>query len=131
MSALIFVFGLYIVSHGHIDPGGGFTGGVVLAGSFIVLILAYGVDYFKLKKQKEITSLFENVSILILLLFGLSGLFAGSFYFFNNYLSPGAPGTLISGGLIPFYNLFIGIKVGATMFVIFLALTIYKEEASK
>ncbi len=49
LSAMIFVFGMYIVIHGHIMPGGGFTGGVLLAGSFIVLVLAQGLGYFELK----------------------------------------------------------------------------------
>lgn len=131
LSAMIFVFGMYIVVHGHIMPGGGFTGGVLLASSFIVLILAQGVDYFELRKQRERTSLFESLSILLILLLGFSGLFAGSMIFFNNYLPKGQAGELLSAGNIPIYSLLIGIKVAATLFTIFLALTIYKEEVSK
>ena len=130
LSAMIFVFGMYIAIHGHILPGGGFTGGVLLASSFIVLILAQGLRYFKLKQQKEMTSLFESLSVLIIILLGFSGLFAGSMIFFNNYLPKGQPGELLSAGMIPIYSILIGVKVAATLFTIFLALTIYKEEVS-
>ncbi len=131
MSAMIFVFGMYIIIHGHIMPGGGFAGGVFLASSFIVLVLAQGLGYLKLKEQREITSLFESLSVLLILLLGLSGLFAGSMVFFGNYLSKGQPGEILSAGNIPIYSILIGIKVAATLFTIFLALTIYKEEVSK
>lgn len=131
LSALIFVFGMYIITHGHILPGGGFTGGVLLASAFIVMILAFGLDYFRLRRQKEITSLLESMSVLLILLFAFSGLFMGSQFFFNNYLPKGEPGTLMSAGNIPIYSVLIGVKVAATLFTIFLALTIYKEEVTK
>lgn len=131
LSAMIFVFGMYIITHGHVLPGGGFSGGVLLASSFIVLILAQGKEYLKLKKQREATSVFESLSALLILLLGISGLFAGSLFLFNNYLPKGQPGDLLSAGNIPIYSILIGIKVAATLFTIFLALTIYKEEVSK
>jgi len=130
LSAMIFVFGMYIVTHGHILPGGGFSGGVLLASAFIVLSLAQGKDHIQLKRQKKITSLYESLSILLVLLLGISGLFAGSLFLFNNYLPKGQPGELLSAGNIPIYNILIGVKVAATLFAIFLALTTYKEEIS-
>ena len=39
---LIFIFGTYIMLHGHLTPGGGFAGGVIIALSFIHLVLAFG-----------------------------------------------------------------------------------------
>ena len=41
---LILLYGIYIVLHGHISPGGGFAGGVIIALSFVNLMLAYGKD---------------------------------------------------------------------------------------
>ncbi len=34
------LFGLYVIMHGHSSPGGGFQGGVTLAASFVLLVLA-------------------------------------------------------------------------------------------
>jgi multisubunit Na+/H+ antiporter MnhB subunit len=45
MSGLIFVYGIYIITHGHLTPGGGFAGGALVAGAFILLILANGSEY--------------------------------------------------------------------------------------
>ncbi|MDI6606195.1 MAG: MnhB domain-containing protein, partial [Candidatus Omnitrophota bacterium] len=39
---LILLFGIYIVLHGHLSPGGGFAGGVIIALSFVHLMLAFG-----------------------------------------------------------------------------------------
>src|SRR6266536_3227197 len=40
----IVLFGIYVVTHGHLTPGGGFQGGVVLAsGAFLANALPFGV----------------------------------------------------------------------------------------
>ena len=41
---LILLYGIHITLHGHVSAGGGFAGGVVVALSFIHLMLAYGKD---------------------------------------------------------------------------------------
>ncbi len=38
----ILLFGIYLVLYGHITPGGGFGGGVVIASAFILITLASG-----------------------------------------------------------------------------------------
>ena len=38
---LIMVFGFYVSLHGHISPGGGFPGGVILASAFLLLVIAF------------------------------------------------------------------------------------------
>ena len=50
----IFVFGFYVVLHGHLTPGGGFQGGAVLATGFILLFVANRID--------DITALFTKVA---------------------------------------------------------------------
>jgi multicomponent Na+:H+ antiporter subunit B len=45
IAGLVFLYGIYIIIHGHLTPGGGFAGGVVLAGSLILQILAFGSDF--------------------------------------------------------------------------------------
>lgn len=128
MSGVIFLYGMYIVIHGHITPGGAFAGGIIMAGSFILLILAFGSEVIKLRKEETGSSLTESLSILITLILATAGLFAGTMVFFNNFLPKGAVGELISAGTIPLYNIFIGIEVAAAIMTIFLALIIYKEE---
>jgi len=42
VKVLIFLFGIYIILFGHLTPGGGFAGGVILASSYVLLMLAFG-----------------------------------------------------------------------------------------
>jgi multicomponent Na+:H+ antiporter subunit B len=130
MSGLIFMYGLYIITHGHLTPGGGFAGGAIVAGGFILLILAYGSKVLNLRKEETQTSITESVALLVIVMLALAGLFLGTYVFFNNYLPQGEIGQLISAGVIPIYNIFIGMEVAAALLTIFLGLVIYKEEVA-
>jgi len=45
VKVLIFLFGIYIILFGHLTPGGGFAGGVILASSYVLLMLAFGREF--------------------------------------------------------------------------------------
>lgn len=128
LAGLVFLYGCYIVLHGHLTPGGGFAGGTIIAGSFILLVIANGIQYFRLKKEKEESSLLEGAGILCFLLLATGGLLLSVPVFFKNLLPVGIPGSLFSAGVIPLYNIFIGIEVAAALLSIFLAFVIYKTE---
>ncbi|MFO8086957.1 MAG: MnhB domain-containing protein [Bacteroidales bacterium] len=130
MSGLIFMYGLYIITHGHLTPGGGFAGGAIVAGAFILLILAFGSKVISLRTEKLQTSITESLALLIVIILAGAGLFFGSYVFFNNYLPEGEVGELISAGVIPLYNIFVGMEVSAALLTIFLGLVIYKEEVA-
>lgn len=125
---VIFLYGIYIISHGHLSPGGGFAGGAIIAGAFMLLVLAFGNDKLKLKAREAGSSIFESLAILAFLVLAVAAFFIGTHVFFHNYLPKGQVGELISAGVIPLYNIAIGIEVAAALFTIFLALVIYKEE---
>jgi len=131
LAGIIFIYGIYIVLHGHITPGGGFAGGVIIAGAFILLILAFGSSALNLKKEVAGTSNTESVAILMVVILALMALLFGAKVFFSNFLAKGEPGELLSAGVIPLYNIFIGIEVAGAILTIFLALVIFKEEDSK
>ncbi len=130
MCGLIFMYGIYIITHGHLSPGGGFAGGAILAGSFILLILAFGSEVVSLRKEETSTTLTESLALLLVIILSSGGIWLGSMVFFNNYLPKGEIGQLISAGLIPLYNILIGIEVAAALLTIFLALVIFKEEVA-
>ncbi|MBE0661278.1 MAG: hypothetical protein IH597_02320 [Bacteroidales bacterium] len=125
---IIVLFGAYIITHGHLTPGGGFAGGTIIAGAFILLILAYGDDVMHLRATKEDSSQLENIALFMFLLFGSLGMFMIPSVFFKNYLPLGTVGELLSAGVIPLFNFFVGIEVAAALFTIFLAFVILKEE---
>lgn len=121
---LILLFGIYIVLHGHLTPGGGFAGGVIIALSFIHLMLAFGKDVALKKLSKAGASFFESFGALMFLTLALLGFTGG--YFFLNFLRKGEPFNLFSAGIIPFCNIAISFKVGAGLFAIFIALVFLK-----
>jgi multisubunit Na+/H+ antiporter MnhB subunit len=131
IAGLIFMYGIYIIAHGHLSPGGGFAGGALIAGSFILLILAFGSDILRLRKEETGSTVTESIAVLAFVLLAVAGLFVGTRVFFVNFLPKGTVGELISAGLIPLYNVLTGIEVAAAIVTIFLALVIFKEEDSK
>ncbi len=109
--ALIMLLGVYIFTHGHLSPGGGFQGGVVIASGFLLLILS-DLDF---KIGHLILNLVEAVSGLTYVLLGLLGLIL-TLGFLNPSLLPlGKYGTLFSAGAIPLIYSIIGFKVGAEL----------------
>jgi multisubunit Na+/H+ antiporter MnhB subunit len=131
IAGMIFMYGIYVIVHGHLTPGGGFAGGVIMAGSFILLILAYGGDFLNLLKEESGTTMYENLSMIVVLFLAVSGLLVGAHVFFLNWLPKGTLGHLVSAGILPLYNIFVGIEVAASIVTIFLALIIFKEEVTK
>ncbi len=131
MCGIIFLYGIYIIIHGHLTPGGGFAGGTIIAGSFILLVIAFGSEFLTLKKEETGSSLLESGAILVFLAIAAAGLLIGGVgIFFVNFLPKGTVGSLISAGIIPLFNIAIGIEVAAALLTIFLALLIYKEEST-
>jgi len=131
VTGLVFMYGIYIITHGHLTPGGGFAGGAFLSGAFILLVLSFGSDVLNLRREEEEASVVEGLSILTFTLLAVMGFFVGIRAFFANYLPEGRIGELVSAGVIPLYNIAVGVEVGAALLTIFLALVIYKEEITK
>ncbi len=122
---LILIFGIYIILHGHISPGGGFAGGVIVALSFVHMMLAFGKDIAATKISRNLASNLESIGALMFLTVALLGFAGGSF--FLNILAKGKPFELFSAGTIILSNVSIGIKVGVGLFAIFLALVILEK----
>lgn len=130
VKGFILVFGIYIVLYGHLTPGGGFGGGVILAMAFVLLTLAYGKDYALRRLPLRVASELDSVGALMFLVIALLGLTAGlGGTFFVNYIAkanPGEPFALLSAGTIPLCNIAIALKVATSLFVVFLMLVLLK-----
>ena len=128
MIPAIFLLGVYVVLHGHLTPGGGFAGGVLIAGCFVLAILAYGSDEVKSEIRKWRGSLSESLGIFLFWFLALLGFIQGTYYFVNIIakVNPGETYSLFSGGIIPLCNLAIGIEVAAALFSIFITLAVLK-----
>jgi multicomponent Na+:H+ antiporter subunit B len=106
---LIIIFGFYVIIHGHLSPGGGFQGGVIIASTFLLMFLAKNDDF---SLNHKIMGLIESLSGASFILIGILGLLIMN-RFFDNFLPLGQVGNLFSGGVIPLIYIFVGIKVSA------------------
>lgn len=118
------LYGIYIFSHGHLSPGGGFAGGIILTLAFINIMLAYGKDAALKKLPKVVLAFFENLGAFLFLSIALLGFTSG--YFFLNFIAKGEPFSLFSAGIIPLCNLAISLKVGAGVFAIFVSFVLLR-----
>ena len=123
------VFGLYVIAHGHLTPGGGFQGGAVAASGCAMLIVAYGSTWVFEKIKVSRLSAFESLGALGFIGVAFFGLIFGG-YFFNNFLVRTGilfnivPVTGFTGsefntaGVLPLMNFAVGVKVIAGVFAI-------------
>src|SRR5512135_446663 len=86
IAGMVFMYGIYVIVHGHLTPGGGFAGGVVIAGSLILVTLANGGDFLKLVKEEMGTTIVENLATILVIMVAISGFLFGTKIFFNNFL---------------------------------------------
>ena len=126
VKVLIVLFGIYIVLFGHLTPGGGFAGGVILASSYVLLMLAFGGQFVKKDLPLSLVSKLDCLGAFTFIMIAILGLvFAG--VFFTNFLVDkyGQPLHLASAGTIPFSNIAIGLKVGASLFLVIFSLSTF------
>jgi multicomponent Na+:H+ antiporter subunit B len=126
---LIFLYGLYIVFYGHISHGGGFAGGVIVALSFIHIMLAYGKEVALRKLSRTMMLSFVSLGLILFLSIAVSGFTRGQF--FLNFFPKGEPFKLFSAGIIPLCNIAIGLAVGCGLFTIFTALICFKLKSEQ
>ncbi len=128
IKGFILFYGVYIVLQGHLSPGGGFAGGVIIACSFIMMELAFGGHRGKKELSEHSSHLMDEYGALAILLFGLLGYFLPEMPFFSNVFLNANKNSLfhiLSAGSIPLINLAIGMKVGAGLYSVYISLAHY------
>lgn len=107
---LLLLVGLFVIVHGHLTPGGGFQGGVILAAAFFVPLLARPGTCFRHRGFAVV----EGLAGATFIVTGLLGLVYGS-NFLQPLLTPGVMGSLLSAGTLPVLYMAVGLKVGAEL----------------
>jgi len=130
VKGITFLFGLYIILFGHITPGGGFAGGVILALVYVLMTLCCGKQNALRKMPLHWAAELDSVGAIMFLIIawlGMWSILGGSF--FSNYIAkwnPGLPYHIFSSGTIPLCNIAIALKVAASLFLIFMLLVTTK-----
>jgi multicomponent Na+:H+ antiporter subunit B len=115
--APLVLLGLYIVVHGHLTPGGGFQGGVILASAALMVYLAGRYVTFRQLSPKGLLDAGEGIGAGGFVLVGFVGMLAGA-AFLENVLPLGQTGKVFSAGTLPIINLTVGLEVGTGLLLI-------------
>ena len=112
---IIMLFGVYVMVYGHLSPGGGFQGGVIIASAVLLLL----VSYKGFEVPHSVIVALETFAGVSYVLIGLMGLLVLD-TFLGNFLPHDISqmGMLLSGGIIPIIYIIVGIKVGSEMSMI-------------
>jgi energy-converting hydrogenase B subunit I len=139
----VLIFGLYIILHGHLTPGGGFQGGAVVATGAALVVIAWSYEEAGERITKFAMKLQESFGLILFI--GTAALAIGlGLAFFYNYLANSGlifglpvpfgpnPGELDTAGVIPIMNIAVGIEVwgGLTIIILYLLSGLKKEEVS-
>jgi len=134
VKVLIFIFGIYITLFGHLTPGGGFAGGVILACSYVLLMLVFGREFTEKNLSLSLVSKLDCTGAILFIAIALCGLLYGAGFFFYNFIQQqiyaGEPFDLVSAGTIPLSNIAICLKVGASLFLVFMILAEFRLDSS-
>jgi multicomponent Na+:H+ antiporter subunit B len=117
MLPVTLVIGLDVVTHGHLTPGGGFQGGVVI-GTGLHLLYVAG-RYQSLRKLRPIRPFEwgEALGAGAFAALGVSGvLVTGAFL--ENVIPTGTFGQLLSAGTVPLLNGAVGVEVASGTMVL-------------
>jgi len=131
----ILIFGLYVIAHGHLTPGGGFQGGAVIVSGVVMLLVAFSSKELKKSLRERVLSIMESTGALILIGLAFAGIgtvFAYNFLvgspIFGRIPPTGPnPGDIWTGGVIPLMNLAVGLKVIAGLSAVVLAMALFSS----
>jgi multicomponent Na+:H+ antiporter subunit B len=107
---LITTFGIYVILHAQLTPGGGFQGGAIVASGALLLYLGESYRLWRTLVRSLLFDMLEASGALVLVLCGLGPMARGA-AFLQNVLPLGHTGALLSGGLILIENAAVALAV--------------------
>jgi multicomponent Na+:H+ antiporter subunit B len=110
--------GLWLVANGFVTPGGGFQGGVAIAGGALLLYLVAGYREWSAFGDETLLDPIKAIGGGGYVVIGLAALIGG-LPFLTNFFGGGNLGTVWSGGSAGFVNWSAGIEVAAANVILF------------
>ncbi|OBG32551.1 MnhB domain-containing protein [Mycobacterium sp. E3198] len=117
MLPVTIAIGVDLIVHGHLTPGGGFQGGVVLAAGLHLLYVTGSFGALDRLRPVNAFDIGEVLGAAAFAVIGLLGLLLGG-AFLRNLLPTGTLGDLFSGGSVPLLNVAVGVEVACGMTVL-------------
>jgi multicomponent Na+:H+ antiporter subunit B len=122
LAPFIQLFALYVVAHGHLSPGGGFQGGVILGASFILLAISYDSRMIIGIMSERLNILLGNIGVLIYAGIGFLCLLLGANFLDYSVLSKVLPAT---DKIMARSHGMLGIEIGVAIAVMAIVISIY------
>ena len=105
------VYMFYIILHGHLSPGGGFQGGVLMVALIALVYMGHGYQVTMDAFSYHILHTSEGLASIFYVALGMLGVAMGAHFAQNVLYTHGAVGDLYSSGTIFWMNVTVGIKV--------------------
>jgi len=94
---LLLLFAVFLLLRGHNQPGGGFVGGLVVAASFVLYSIAFGVGAARRALLVRPSTLL-GVGLLVALVSGLPGVAVGQPFMTSRWTTVAAGSTTLDVG---------------------------------
>jgi multicomponent Na+:H+ antiporter subunit B len=112
------VLGFYVVTHGHLTPGGGFQGGVIFAAAAFLAYLTSERLALARMLPRPVNEIAHALGAGGFVAVGLTGLLLGLAFLENHIVPLGTTGQIDSAGFIPIVNALVALEVGAALVLI-------------
>jgi multicomponent Na+:H+ antiporter subunit B len=111
------VIGADVIVHGHLTPGGGFQGGVILATGLHLMYVAGSYPALRRLRPLRWYEYGEAIGMGAVVALGVTGLVTGA-GFLANVLPTGRFGQLVSAGTVPLFSIAVGVEVASGVVVL-------------
>lgn len=122
MIPFILVFGVYVILHGELGPGGGFQGGVIVASGFILYGIVFGADELRARISPKLVDAGMVLGALFFASVGLASMFNGGNFLDYGMLKPHAAGDGEALGM-SLVEYGVGLTVASVMVTIYLMIS--------
>ena len=116
------VFMLYVILHGHLSPGGGFQGGVLMVACVLLIYFGHGYETTVRALQPGFLSRLEGVAVIIYVALAMAGVCAGVQFCQNIAYAHGNIGDLLSSGTISWMDEAVALNVATGVAVLSIAM---------
>lgn len=117
--AVVLLFGIYVILHATVTPGGGFQGGAIAASGLLLLYLGEGYEGWRRLVRSRVADACEGGGAAVFALCGFASMLAGG-AFMQNVLPYGTVKGMLSGGLMQVENAGVAFAVAGGFVVLFL-----------
>ena len=124
---VIQIFAFYVLAHGHVSPGGGFQGGVLMGASFILVALSWDLETALIRFPLNWTTILGGLGIFLYAGIGLLSMFLGGEFLDYSELANIFP---VSREMAR-YHAMLGVEIGVGLTVTAIMFSLYANLSSE